>query len=792
MPLVEERTSPAPVSSTDRFGNGRRVVVADDDPIQLKLATFRLTRFGFEVEAVGDGHAALVAARRAPPAAVVSDVMMPQLDGFGLALAMRQDSALSEIPLLLVTSSYVEPADRELARRAGANDLLLRTPDLAELVEVLRSSLAARREMPRVAPSELADLERDRNRRVVRQLERQVMLNTGLAKRCSALASELTVLAGVSEAVIERRELDAAFDDALASCFDAVAVTAGALYLVDDDVGTVRARAVGAASLWSTTELATLFGHTSVLGDVIAAQRAFHADASAAAMRPLLAALSASAVLIVPIPSSSATKVGGALGALLMCARARELDREDWLTFATGVATQVSHVLTLVRAFRDREVAEANAARHAALLDAILANAPDVVFHIDLDGKIRFINRDAFPGRDGVNRRAAEVVGTLWTDEFSGADRERVDAAIAAVARGIHAGFESRRMVAGATLWHSYRLAPVLEQGHVAGAIVVARDMTEIKQAETQLMLADRMASVGTLAAGVAHEINNPLASVIANLDMAQQDMAQLAARVAVPVDLIDELVDARNAAERVREIVRDLKIFSRADVDSGRAAVDVESVLDSTLRMAWNEIRHRARVVKLYGRVPRVAGHESRLGQVFLNLLVNACQAIPEGAYDRNEIRVTTTIRDGRVVVAIRDSGSGIPHDVRERLFTPFFTTKPVGVGTGLGLAISHKIVSALNGVIEVDSEPGRGSEFRVVLPIIEDETVTVPLPRLDQAEHAPRGHVLVVDDEETLVHAIERGLSAHHDVVGVTSGLAALDLVRGGARYDVILCDL
>ncbi|MGN6110270.1 MAG: response regulator, partial [Kofleriaceae bacterium] len=187
VPIVEAHLpSQAPV--TLQFGGGRRIVIADDEPMQLKLATFRLSRLGFEVEAVSDGKAALEAIRRRIPDAIVSDVMMPELDGFGLAMAVRQDPELRRLPLVLVTSSYVEPGDRELARRAGASDLVPRTPELGELIEALRATMSEA-VAPEVRPEALPDLEREHNQRVFRQLERQVLLNTGLAKRCSALAS---------------------------------------------------------------------------------------------------------------------------------------------------------------------------------------------------------------------------------------------------------------------------------------------------------------------------------------------------------------------------------------------------------------------------------------------------------------------------------------------------------------------------------------------------------------------------------------------------------------------------
>ena len=250
----------------------------------------------------------------------------------------------------------------------------------------------------------------------------------------------------------------------------------------------------------------------------------------------------------------------------------------------------------------------------------------------------------------------------------------------------------------------------------------IGRDVTERKQIETRLMVSDRMASVGSLAAGVAHEINNPLAFVLANLDFAARQLDELAAS-GVPEPKLTELrsvvSDAREGADRVRSIVRDLKSFSRSD-DPKPGPVDLHRVLDSCCSMAWNEIRHRARLEKAYHRgLPHALGTESRLSQVFLNLLVNAAQAIAEGAASANTIRVATRVlEDGRLGVSISDTGPGMPPEVQGHIFEPFFTTKPVGVGTGLGLSICHGIVQELGGEIRLESAPGKGTTFLVVLP--------------------------------------------------------------------------
>ncbi|HEY8144851.1 MAG TPA: response regulator [Kofleriaceae bacterium] len=339
--------------------------------------------------------------------------------------------------------------------------------------------------------------------------------------------------------------------------------------------------------------------------------------------------------------------------------------------------------------------------------------------------------------------------------------------------------------------------------GDVTGLIGISREVTEQKRVQAQLLVADRMFSVGLLAAGVGHEINNPLAAVMANLDLANHYLGELAKGGAQsqPVRELEEaLREARTGAERVRNIVRDLRMFSRGGEET-KQLVDVERVMDSAVRMAWNEIRHRARLIKEYRTVPRVSASESRLAQVFLNLLVNAAQALPEGHATANEIRVATHMRGDRVVVEVTDTGPGIPPEAIGRLFTPFYTTKPVGVGTGLGLSICHRIVTGLGGEITVDTEVGRGTTFRVMLPSAaagaEDgvplEPAASPAPELIAPDGSPAAaRVLVVDDESMIGRAIHRMLSPHYDVTVVTRARDALDRIHNGARFDVILCDL
>jgi two-component system NtrC family sensor kinase len=287
--------------------------------------------------------------------------------------------------------------------------------------------------------------------------------------------------------------------------------------------------------------------------------------------------------------------------------------------------------------------------------------------------------------------------------------------------------------------WLTYRFLVKERSGRrlVGG---VSLDVTDRKALQAQLVVSDRLAAVGTLAAGVAHEINNPLAFVLSNLSFLAGEL-QGVSRELPPgrtAEMEEVLREASDGAHRVRQIVRDLRTFSRGD-DEVATSVNVQAVLESAITMARGELKMRAQIVREYREVPLVEGNEGRFGQVFLNLLINAAQAIPEGRPDRHEVRLVLRHSGDRVIVEVKDTGVGMAPEVRARIFDPFFTTKPVGEGTGLGLSICHGIVTGFGGEITVESEEGRGSTFRVVLPVAQP-----PRPRESPMVMPPRLHLL------------------------------------------------
>ncbi len=334
------------------------------------------------------------------------------------------------------------------------------------------------------------------------------------------------------------------------------------------------------------------------------------------------------------------------------------------------------------------------------------------------------------------------------------------------------------------------QVTPVFaEDGTITHFLSSRRDISERRELQGKLAMAERLASVGTLAAGVAHEINNPLTFISSNLEFLRRELIR--SRIVLDRPELQEAVsECIVGADRVREIVGDLKLFSR-DTGEVRTPVQLNDVLELALRMSSHELRPRARLVKELGTPPLVEVNEGRVGQVLVNLLVNAAQAIPVGSPEAHEVRVRTggDLQTG-AWVEIDDTGEGIAPDVLPRIFDPFFTTKEVGVGTGLGLTICHQIVKAYGGEITVTSERGKGTAFRVVLPASAAQPVVAEPSAAIRPPNPTR--VLVIDDEPRIGQSTRRVLEPDHEVDVCIRAEDALKWLGEGRLYDVVLCDL
>ena len=484
------------------------------------------------------------------------------------------------------------------------------------------------------------------------------------------------------------------------------------------------------------------------------------------------------------------------------------------------------HFLGIVRDVTARRRAEEALQRSEASFRTMIELLPDgVVVH--RGGRILYVNPE------GVRRlgytASEELVGRAVADITHPDDRAEVASRLARIAAtGEPLELREDRFLKrdGSTVTAEVVALQMTFDGAPA-IVALSRDVTEQKQLQAQLAQADRLASMGLIAAGVAHEINNPLTYTLLNLERIVRELpdirgalvrvqSELTAALGEPAAaaileragvevateqariLVDRASEAADGARRVAKIAGDLKVFARADSDE-RAPVSVNALMNKAIDIAANELRFRATIRRSYGDVPRVMANAGRLTQVFLNLVVNAAHAIEEGAPRENTVEITTRRHEGEVWIEVADTGRGIPREHLARLFEPFFTTKAAGLGSGLGLSICANIVRAHGGQIAVASDPGRGSRFTVRLP--ESDTIdttedAVPLP--DSIPPPPaiaparRARILVVDDERPMRTTLAALLSDRYDVVTADSGAAAIDVLKKDPAFDAVLCDL
>lgn len=348
------------------------------------------------------------------------------------------------------------------------------------------------------------------------------------------------------------------------------------------------------------------------------------------------------------------------------------------------------------------------------------------------------------------------------------------------------------------------------------GCVVTVTDVTERDGMQAQLARAHRLAGLGMLAAGVGHEINNPLTFVTLNLEeirrLAGVPRGTIAGGLGEERASIVELAsEALEGARRVQEIVQDLRRFARGE-EHNTTAMDVHAALEDAIRLAANQVRFRARIVRDFvADLPRAVGNTSNLTQVLLNLILNAAQSMREDASDGNVIRLGTSATESEVQIELSDTGAGIAPENMPRIFDPFFSTRDVNEGAGLGLATCHQLIDAMGGRIFVGSEVGRGSRFLVTL---KRATSEVPADRPDPVGHessqatgpatagldrpsaefeAPsRARILIIDDEDLLRGTLVRILGRQFDVLPLASAEEAQRLLSDGQRFDAVLCDL
>jgi PAS domain S-box-containing protein len=726
-----------PASSAER----RRLLVVDDDPVQLKLARIHFSQLGFAVTAVCGAADALVAARSDRPDAILSDVFMPDTDGFQLCLAVRRDSHLADVPVVLLSGQYGSTADQDLARRVGANALVLRTPDFGNALPAIEDALKTRAPAPADEPA--GQLELRHARLVIHQLERQNAELAGLSQRCGVQAAELSLLSGVADALTRKTNIDAALRDVLAATLDAAGISKGALIL-RDEAGRLELRQDVGFSEAERAMLRTFFGHAALLEEIV--QRGGSVSVPSPAMpadiaHDILAGAKVASVQIVPLVSD-----GRGMGAMMIGATQTDVTSDDSVAFARAMGNQVVQSLELARSVARLTASEQ---RYRTLLNS----ANDYIAVLTPDGLVREMNQrwvdlTGLPYDDLIGRHARE---------FAPMGKENANSQMYSEATGSSATPTPPVEIAGP---NGSKVLMEFSRTYVDVAgeqlvFTIGRDVTQQRALEEQLRQSQKLEAVGQLAGGVAHDFNNVLTAILGFSVLMMEGLA--------PDDPSRrDLLEIKKAGERAASLTRQLLAFSRKQILQPKV-LNINTVVAGMEAMLKRLIfAHVNLKLSLAPEVGLVKMDPTQLEQILINLAVNAADAMPRGGkltIETGNVTLDEQYQQGHlpvtpgeyVMLAVSDTGTGMDEATSRRIFEPFFTTKAVGKGTGLGLATTYGIVKQSGGNIWVYSELGRGSTFKIYLPHVVTSAAGV-LERATEAKEMPRGSetILLVEDDE------------------------------------------
>lgn len=788
----------------------QRVLVVEDSPTQAEELRLLLEEGGYAVAVAADGLEGLARARDERPDVIISDVLMPEMDGYTFCAALKADSTLKEIPVLLVTVlSGIDDIVRAL--ECGADNVIRKPYDGGHLVSRIRYVLANR---------ELRELERTRmgmevvvgGRRhfitaerwqmldlLISSYEEAVRLNKELSARQNELERSKKFLQGlyrIAEGLSRATSEQEIAETAVARALELPGIQAGWMSLREGASGFRLAAAQGLPpALLSAGALegdcacrrSLLAGELDDTTNILECEQLQKAGAGTRGLRCHAS---------IPLWIGDQT-----LGVMNLAASGAGLFPEEDLKILHGVGNQVAIALERVRllgrleeetrrrtAALEREVVERELAEvTGARLSAILEVTSDFVAMGHADGRVTYYNRAA---RTLLGIGEEEDISAIRIAESHPEWAARLvmnEAIPAAVREGLWSGET-------ALLSRDGREIPVLQviiahkspEGRVEFLSTIARDITQWKRAEEALRQSEKLADMGMLLAGVAHELNNPLTVVTGRANLLRQTLG--GGPLAAQADKIAQ------AAERCARIVRNFLALAR-QYPPERQEVRLNEVVREALELLAYPLRvdDVEIVLDLADDLPPLWGDVHQLHQVVVNLVLNAHQAMHlVSGPPRLSLSTRSDPQRGYVHLEVADTGPGIPPEIRARIFEPLFTTKPPGQGTGLGLSLCQGIVENHGGLIRVESEPGRGATFLVELPL------GAPTNTEAQAEEAAspsilRGKaVLVVDDEPEIANLLVDILSAHGcRVEAASNGMEALLRVQEQV-FDVILSDL
>ncbi len=836
-----------------------RVLIVDDKEENLYYLRALLSGHGYEVEEARHGAEALVVARSHPPDVVISDLLMPVMDGYTLLRYWKADATLRRAPFIVYTATYTEEKDANLARDLGADAFILKPSEpedfIAQLDDVLAREASA--EVPRHPVADQEQILQVYSEALIRKLEEKSMqledanrrlgrstMQLEMAGRLARLggwwldagarhvvwSDEVARIHGEPEGTAPELERAIAYYDArhrpiirraVERCFADGTPWDLELELRSRDGRELVVRVIGEAVRDDMGRVTRIQGAFQDVSEMRRAQK----ERRDLALRLQQTLESISDAVLMFDRDWHVVYLNPMGERLLHRRRADLLGKVVWDEFpeAVGSTFQIEYerafreqtrvqlveyyppLVTwfdvtayptedgLVVYFRDvteRREADRRLAQQATMLD----KAQDAILVRDLDDTIQYWNKSAerlygWSAAEAVGRDAHELINERSV-EFLAAKQELLTrgewtGTLRQVAR------DGRRVVTECR-WTLVRN----DAGEPESVLAINTDVTERRNLEQQFLRAQRLESIGTLAGGIAHDLNNVLAPVMMSLDLLR-DLAGPQGQ-----ELVESL---RQSVGRGADLVRQVLTFARG-LDGRKERVDVRQIAREVETVVRDTFPKRiVPSVELTQGPAYVLGDATQLHQVLLNLVVNARDAMPEGgslriAVSRAELSGPEAVRlrlaPGRYAkVAVIDDGEGISPEQQEIIFEPFFTTKDVGHGTGLGLSTVQSIVRGHDGAVQLQSELGKGSTFTCWFPLVGDdeEQPSAPSP----ARKLPRGEgecILVVDDEVSIRTVAERILTRNgYTVVTAADGREGLEVYRARrAEIDAIITDV
>ena len=785
-----------------------KALIVDDKEENLYLLETMLKSIGYETVSASNGAEALEKLNTESFDLIVSDILMPVMDGYQLCREVKKDKKLKDIPFVFYTATYTEEKDEEFSLKLGVCKFIRKPCEPAVFIKIIQDVArdAVEGKIKRAEPvlEDEKEIFKTYSERLINKLEKKMLDLEESERELRRINRALKTLSGCNQVLIRaKRESD------LLNKICRIIVDTGGYRLVwvgfaeQDKEKTVRPVAqVGYEDGYLETVKVTWADNERGRGPTGTAIR----TAKPVINRNVLTnpdylpyradALKRGYASSIALPLIADEQVIGALN--VYAAEPEAFDTEE-VKLLTELADDMAFGIMALRTRAERKKAEEELRKKNEFNYALFNNNPIQTVIVDRKGRITDYNLAKKKSGD----RLPEFGDTLYKDYASGHDIDMYAELMECIKTNKAKTFPEQK--------YRNKVILITISPFSGGAIVTSIDITERKQMEQMLLQSEKMASIGTIAAGVAHEINNPIGYIDSNLKTLEKYNEKLNNFYSVINNLweecskeepdevrnfIDEfmkikedtkidyvLTDTKDAlseslegTEKVKKIVSDLKDFSRSDKPEIKLA-DINDGIEKTLNIIRNELKYKAEVIKEFGEIPELECDIKKLEQVFMNILVNAAQAIEEHGI----IKIKTFSADNSVVIQISDTGKGMPKENIGKIFDAFFTTKEPGKGTGLGLSISYKIIEEHNGIISVESEVGKGTTFTIKLPVKKYGEIR-------------EYKMLIVDDEEDLRKMLKEVINEYDPSILVKTakdGFEAGDKLNT-FRPDVVLLDI